>query len=95
MKIKLKKDWDFFPQIDKPLGHFTGRKLIRDRLMNEVARRGSGAILVSGSRGVGKTSLVSESIRLVGVALTESNKESASTSFQGFKILKKKWTSIY
>jgi len=65
MKIKLHIDWDFFPKIDEEVGYFTGRRLIKERLINEASRRTSGAILISGSRGVGKTALVYESLRNV------------------------------
>lgn len=65
MKIKLQKDWDFFPRIEEQKGYFTGRKLLKERLFNEIIRRDSGAILLSGSRGVGKTALVNESLRNV------------------------------
>lgn len=63
MRIKLLKEWDFFPKIEEQTGFFTGRKLLKERLFNEIIRRSSGAILLSGSRGVGKTALVYESLR--------------------------------
>jgi len=60
MKILLKKDWDV--PINAPIEveqheYFIGRKAELDLLVNEILRKTSGAILVSGYRGVGKTSL--------------------------------------
>ena len=60
MKIFLKKDWDVpinAPIEEEQRGYFVGRKAELDLLVNEILRRTSGAILVSGYRGVGKTSL--------------------------------------
>src|SRR3989338_7485703 len=68
MNIILKKDWDVdisAPLIGKTVaveGHFVGRKTETDLLSNEILRRNSGSILVSGHRGVGKTSLVYKAI---------------------------------
>jgi len=61
VKIIFKKDWDLSinaPIDKKERGHFVGRKIELHLLVNEILRRNSGAILVSGYRGVGKTSLV-------------------------------------
>jgi len=61
-QIALKKDWDIsinFPIDNEQIqGHFVGRESELKLLTNEILRRTSGAILVSGYRGVGKTSLV-------------------------------------
>jgi hypothetical protein len=60
MKIILKKDWDIpinAPVEKEQRGYFVGRKTELRLLVNEILRRDSGAILVSGYRGVGKTSL--------------------------------------
>jgi len=62
MRIVLKKDWDI--NINHPTnkgqvqGYFVGRDKELRLLVNEILRRNSGAILISGYRGVGKTSLV-------------------------------------
>lgn len=62
MKIVLKKDWDipirppFDDNVDE--GYFVGREKEIKPLINEIIRRKSGSIFVSGYRGVGKTSLV-------------------------------------
>jgi len=61
MKIILKKDWDVpinSPIEEKQQGYFVGRNSELSLLVNEILRKNSGAILVSGYRGVGKTSLV-------------------------------------
>ncbi|MHA2135922.1 MAG: ATP-binding protein [Candidatus Thorarchaeota archaeon] len=61
MKIVLKDDWDaqVKPPMDRkePIGWFAGREREVALLANEMSRRKSGSILVSGYRGVGKTSL--------------------------------------
>jgi len=61
-RIVLKKDWDIPPRFSldskKFEGHFAGRKRELDLLVNEILHKTSGSILVSGHRGVGKTSLV-------------------------------------
>lgn len=64
MSIILKKDWDLSvsPPSRNPSGHFAGRKKEISQLINEILRRNSGAILVSGHRGVGKTSMVYQAI---------------------------------
>ncbi|MCL4517760.1 MAG: ATP-binding protein [Thaumarchaeota archaeon] len=62
LKITLVKDWDtgIQPPIGKPKmkGHFAGRKDEVAKLTNDLLNREEGAILVSGYRGVGKTSFV-------------------------------------
>ena len=66
MKIVLKKDWDIpiHPPIDgsAPLGHFAGRANELNMLTDEILRKKTGSILISGYRGVGKTSLVYKSL---------------------------------
>lgn len=62
MLIKLKKDWDI--PIQPPLlktklaGHFAGRRKEIELLVNEITHKNQGSILISGYRGVGKTSTV-------------------------------------
>jgi nucleoside-triphosphatase THEP1 len=67
MKIVLKRDWDISispPLIGKKfhdpllLGHYVGRNHELSKLVNELLRRPKGSILISGYRGVGKTSLI-------------------------------------
>lgn len=89
MKIKLLKEWDFFPSIDKSIGYFTGRKLLKERVFNEIVRRTSGAILLSGSRGVGKTALVYESLRNVKEEIERKNLESVIFKLNKIEIKKK------
>lgn len=63
ISLTLKKDWDYPPHPKKEQGHFVGRKAEIDRLVNNLLRKNSGSILVSGDRGVGKTSLVYKAIQ--------------------------------
>jgi Cdc6-like AAA superfamily ATPase len=62
MKIKLRKDWDTAIQPptgkSQPHGHFVGRSREVTKLTNDLLNRDEGAVLVSGYRGVGKTSFV-------------------------------------
>ncbi|MDD5686367.1 MAG: P-loop NTPase fold protein [Elusimicrobia bacterium] len=62
MIIKLKKDWDvpIQPPIYESKGHgyFAGREREVELLINEILHKNQGSILVSGYRGVGKTSAV-------------------------------------
>lgn len=88
MKIILLKDWDFFPKLDEAVGHFTGRKSTKERLINEIKRKNSGAILISGSRGVGKTALVYESIRNLQKTI-RNNKDNILRKSLGLQILRK------
>ena len=66
MKIVLKDDWDV--SLRPPLfgrdvvGHFAGRDKEIQRLVNELLRKKSGSICISGHRGVGKTSFVYKAI---------------------------------
>jgi Cdc6-like AAA superfamily ATPase len=59
----LEKDWDYAPHIEKPhLGHHVTRKREHELLLDFLCRRTEGALLVSGKRGVGKTSAVYSAI---------------------------------
>lgn len=66
MKLILKRDWDIQispPIIDESLkGHHGGRIKEVEMLTNELLRGKKGSILISGYRGVGKTSLVYKSL---------------------------------
>lgn len=67
MKIILKQDWDIPVQIPSKeqfpkTGHFVGRKAELAIFVNELLRREQGAILVTGYRGVGKTSFVHKAL---------------------------------
>src|SRR3954468_17285921 len=57
MRVKLKLDWDVPTRIGGG-GHFVGRGSQLDFLKNELTRKNSGSILIGGSRGSGKTSIV-------------------------------------
>lgn len=62
MKVLLKQNWDvpFYPPVSEnsDQGNFVGRDKEVLPLINDILRKKSGSILVSGYRGVGKTSLV-------------------------------------
>jgi hypothetical protein len=62
MKVVLKQNWDvpFYPPVSEnsDQGNFVGREKEVLPLINDILRKKSGSILVSGYRGVGKTSLV-------------------------------------
>ncbi|MCJ7670294.1 MAG: AAA family ATPase, partial [Dehalococcoidia bacterium] len=67
MQIVLKHDWDIPLQSptahdSQKVGHFAGRDTEVSMLSNEILRKDAGSILVSGYRGVGKTSLVYKSL---------------------------------
>lgn len=76
MVIKLKKDWDvpIQPPISegKVTGNFAGRRKEVELLVNELAHKNQGSILISGYRGVGKTSTIYK-------ALTEVKKKEENT----------------
>lgn len=69
MKIKLHRNWD--TGIQPPTlrlrtpGHFVGRSREVTMLTNDLLNRDEGAVLVSGYRGVGKTSFVYKCLREV------------------------------
>jgi len=69
MKLILKKDWDipirYNAQKGKGEGHFCGRTKEVDHLVNELKNKESGSILISGYRGVGKTSLVYKALSCI------------------------------
>ncbi len=60
LKVYLQKDWDYPSNYDPATspGHFAGRDREKKELVDEFLRKDSGSILISGARGVGKTSLV-------------------------------------
>jgi KAP family P-loop domain len=67
-KVHLKPDWDTpcpVPGVapSSSAGHFVGRQQEIERLANELVRSPQRSILFSGHRGVGKTTLVYESVR--------------------------------
>ncbi|HMR98373.1 MAG TPA: AAA family ATPase [Anaerolineales bacterium] len=67
MKVVLKPEWDVPVQIPRKkqfeqIGHFVGRKAELAVFVNELLRRKQGAILVTGYRGVGKTSFVYQAL---------------------------------
>jgi len=68
-RVILKKDWDLPPKISLEngtfSGYFVGREKELDLLVNEILHKSRGSILVSGHRGVGKTSFVYKALSLV------------------------------
>jgi hypothetical protein len=69
MRIRLANDWDYppnpYPTETQNKGHFVGRHAEVTLLANDFIRKDSGSILLSGVRGVGKTSLVYAAMREV------------------------------
>jgi Cdc6-like AAA superfamily ATPase len=64
--FELHQDWDYSPQINKPQrGRHVTRIREHNQLKDFVFRRKDGAILVSGRRGVGKTSTVTYAVQSV------------------------------
>lgn len=68
MLFPLLKDWDlntqpaFLNKDQKEVGHFVGRAEEIRHICNEISRKDSGCILISGHRGVGKTSVTYHSL---------------------------------
>jgi Cdc6-like AAA superfamily ATPase len=60
--FSLEKDWDYAPHIGESLGHHAIRARELDLLVDFLYRRAEGALLISGKRGVGKTSTVFSAI---------------------------------
>lgn len=65
MRVLLARDWDYPPSPKNDTGHFVGRHDEVERLANDILRKDSGAVLVSGARGVGKTSLGYRALQIV------------------------------
>ena len=63
LEIKLKRDWDSFPSYYEKKGHFVGRHVEKNKLVNDFLRKSNGSILVSGARGIGKTALVYQALQ--------------------------------
>ena len=70
MKIILAKDWDisiqppFYSKGNKQKdGYFVGREDVLSKLTHEILIKSSGALLICGHRGVGKTSLVYQALK--------------------------------
>lgn len=57
-EIPLKKDWDYQPHIGEDQGHHIVRKSEQKLLLDFLARKKEGALLLSGRRGVGKSSVI-------------------------------------
>ena len=92
MKILLKDDWDI--SLRPPLfendvvGHFAGRDEEIPRLVNELLRKKSGSIFVSGHRGVGKTSFVYK-------AISDVYDDDKSNSLENSSSVRRKISDIY
>lgn len=61
--IPIKTDWDAQPHINEKKGHHVIRKNEQELLVDFISRRSEGSLLVSGKRGVGKSSSVFSSIQ--------------------------------
>ena len=56
--IPLKKDWDLQPHLGQEQGYHVVRKKQESQLVDFFARRKEGSLLISGKRGVGKSSII-------------------------------------
>ena len=56
--VTLRQDWDYQPRLGRTKGHHASRRREQDAVVDFVARRDEGSLLVVGRRGSGKTSLV-------------------------------------
>ena len=56
--VTLRQDWDYQPRLGCTKGHHASRRKEQDAIVDFVARRDEGSLLVVGRRGSGKTSLV-------------------------------------
>jgi len=71
-RIILKENWDLPPKIllekgkekENFKGYFVGRERELNLLVNEILHKNRGSILISGYRGVGKTSLVHKALSM-------------------------------
>ena len=57
-KISLKEDWDIQPHLNEQIGHHIIRKKEHGHLVDFLLRKREGSLLISGKRGVGKTSSI-------------------------------------
>lgn len=56
--VFLKKNWDYGPHIDEIMNNHIKRTRELEVFLDFLYRKNEGALLVSGKRGVGKTSTV-------------------------------------
>ena len=56
--VTLRQDWDYQPRLGRTKGHHASRREEQEAIVDFVARRDEGSLLVVGRRGSGKTSLV-------------------------------------
>lgn len=70
--IPLKKDWDAQPHITEKKGYHVVRSNEQKLLVDFIGRRSEGSLLVSGKRGVGKSSAIFSAIQK---AIKNKNKE--------------------
>jgi KAP family P-loop domain len=61
--LKLRNDWDYVPRFDIDIGSFIERKAVQDSIVDFLHRRMEGTLLISGRRGIGKTSTIFLAIR--------------------------------
>ena len=69
--IPLKKDWDLQPHLDRKQGHHVVREKQEKQLVDFFARRKEGSLLISGKRGVGKSSIIFATIQKAKEQLSE------------------------
>ncbi len=62
-RIPIKRDWDAQPHIQEKKGYHVPRTKERELLIDFITRRSEGSLLVSGKRGVGKSSIIFSAIQ--------------------------------
>ncbi|MEX0596427.1 MAG: hypothetical protein WD512_07985 [Candidatus Paceibacterota bacterium] len=72
--ISLKQDWDSQPHLDRGQGQHVARKKQEEQLIDFFVRRTEGSLLVSGKRGVGKSSIIFSTIQKAREKLDKSKK---------------------
>jgi len=100
--IPIKEDWDAQPHINEKRGHHVRRENEHKLLIDFILRRSEGSLLVSGKRGVGKSSTIFSAIqeckkkpkgeKILPILVLAPNFEISSkemTSIDGFEKFKK------
>lgn len=62
-RIPIKRDWDAQPHIQERKGYHVTRTKERELLIDFITRRSEGSLLISGKRGVGKSSVIFSAVQ--------------------------------